>query len=481
VRASKFGVLFLILGFGGTVETAYQVRNRFGVGPWDWQVLTGNKWSGPSYNFEETESQAVPAGTAVEVDNAFGGVQTMIGPAGEVKVRLRKVVYRRTEAEAETFAQQIRLARALDGGTLRVGTNRREVEAGQQGNRVGFETHLEITLPPGTRLKVVNEHGAIDAADVAEATLVGSFDSIRLDRVAGAASIEAQHGDVAVADVAGTLALTARHGSVEMRNVKGRATVEVEHGDVTANEVGGLALTIRHGELSADGILGDLSVTGEHAGVQAAAITGRVVVETGFQDVLVERVGGDVRVVSKHGAVHARDVAGAIYAEAGFDDVALERIAGPVEVRVTHGGLKAESLEKGGLVRTAGDDVIIDGFKGGLDVQSERGNVRLTASGPMTDATSVRVTQGGIDLEVAEGSRFALDATSGAGGEISANVAGLTTTESTAQRLTGTMGGGGSKVSLSAEGGNIELRSARTGTTTENRPAENPPAENRRR
>ncbi len=469
MKASKFGLLVLILGFGGTVETAYQVRNHFGVGPWDWQVLTGNRFTGPSFSFEETESQVVPAGTPVEIDNAFGGVQAVPGAAGEVKVVLRKVVFRRTEEEADTFARRIRLARTMAGGTLRIGSNRREIEAGQQGNRVGFETHLEVTLPPGTRLKVVNEHGSIEVTDVAEANLSGSFDSIRLDRVAGAATIEAQHGDVSVGDVTGALAVKARHGAVEVRQVKGRATLTVEHGDVTANEVGGLELTIRHGELKADGILGDLQVTGEHAGVEARAVTGRVVVETAFQDVAIERVGGDVRLVSKHGKVRAADVAGALYAEAGYDDVELERIAGPVEVRVAHGGLKAEALEKGGLVRTKGDDVVIDGFRGGLDIQAERGNVRLTASGPMTEATSVHVTQGGIELAVADGSRFALDATAGPGGEISANVDGFTADESTPTRLTGTMGSGGSKVSLSAQGGNIELRNAAV-ASAENHP-----------
>lgn len=465
MKASKVGLLILILGFGATVETAWQVRNHLGVGPWDWQVLTGNKFSGPSFSFEDSESQVVPEGTTVEVENAFGGVRAVQGGPGEVKVVLRKVVFRRTEEEAGTFAGRIRMERKLEGGALRIGTNRREVEASQEGHRIGFETHLEVTLPPGTRLKVQNEHGATDVSDVAEARVSSSYDAIRIERVAGVTEVDSRHCDVTVADVKGALSLNARHGGVEIRQVKGRATLVVEHGDVTANEIGGLDLKLRHGALNADGIMGDLEFAGEHAGVRAIAVTGRVVVETSYQDVAVERVGGDVRLVSKHGEVRAADVAGAVYAEARYDDVELERIAGPVEVRVTHGGLKAQGLEKGALVRTAGDDVIIDGFHGGLDIQAERGGVRLVPSGPMSEGIIVRVTNGGIDLAVPEGSRFTLDANS-AGGEVMANVVGLTTTQ-TGPRLTGTMGGGGSTVSLSAEGGNVELRSA-TAVTTDN-------------
>jgi hypothetical protein len=263
------------------------------------------------------------------------------------------------------------------------------------------------------------------------------------------------------------LSLTARYGAVEIRQVGGLATLVVEHGDVSANEVGGLDLKLRHGALQADGIMGDLGFTGEHAGVRAIAVTGRVVVETSYQDVAVERIGGDVRLVSKHGEVRAADVAGAVYAEARYKDVELERIGGPVEVRVTHGGLQARGLEKGALVRTAGDDVVIDGFRGGLDIQAERGGVRLTPSGSLSDAIAVRSTHGGIELAVPAGSKFTLDA-SAAHGEVVANVAGFTTTLAGPQRVTGTMGGGGSSVNLSAEGGNVELRST-AAVATENR------------
>ena len=465
MKASKIGVLFLILGFGGTVETAWQARNHFGVGPWDWRVLTGGKFSGPSFHFEDTASEVVPEGTPVAIDNAFGSVRAMQGAPGEVKIVLRKVVFRRSEEEARAFAGRIRLAHSMAGGALRIGTNRNEVEASHTGHRVGFETHLEITLPPGTKLEVQNEHGSTHVSDVAEARVRGSYEWIRVERVAGAAEVSSRHGDVTATEVKGALSLSARHGTVDIRQIGGRAKLLVEHGDVAAAEVGGLDLTLKHGDLTADGILGDLAVTGAHAGVRAIAVTGRVVVETGYRDVQVERVGGDVRLVSKHGDVRAADIAGAVYAEARYDDVELERIAGPVEVRVTHGGLQARGLEKGALVRTAGDDVVIDGFKGGLDIQSERGSVRLTPSGPVTEAINVRAVHGGIEMAVPPGSRFNLDASAARGEVMVAGVAGLTVLQNGPVRVTGTMGGGGATVNLSAEGANVELHSAAIVTT----------------
>jgi DUF4097 and DUF4098 domain-containing protein YvlB len=466
VKASKVGLLILILGFGGTVETAWRVRNQLGVGPWDWRVLTGGKFSGPSYAFEVAETRPLAEVTKIEIENRFGGVKTFVGGTDEVKIVLRKVVYRSNEKDAETFAGRVRLEHEVAGGTLRIGTNRGEVESGDDGRRVGFETHLEVTLPPNLRVAVQNEHGPTEVSDVAEAVVNGSFDSVRVERVAGRAEIEARHGDVIAADVAGTLKLTSRHGDVEVRQVKGHVTLLVEHGDVSANDVGGLDVEMRHGTVSVDGVVGDLAVRGEHAGVDATAVTGGVVAETSYREVTVRRVGGDARLTTRHGEIGAEDVAGAVYAESRYEDVHLARVAGPVEVRVTHGGLEARGLEKGAIVRVAGEDVVIDGFKGGLDVQADRAGVRLVPAGPLAAAISVRTTHGGIELAVPEGSRFTLEASS-TNGSVDASLAGFTTTQTGPHRVTGTMNGGGSSVVLSADGGDVQLRAA-AAVTSEN-------------
>ena len=186
MKASKIGLLILILGFGGDgrdgVAGPQSLRRR----PLGLAGPPGGKFSGPSFSFEDTESQVVPEGTPVEVENAFGGVRAVQGAPGEVKVVLRKVVFRRNEEEAGTFAGRIRLAAQARGRRARASapTGARSRPA-RTGTAVGFETHLEVTLPPGTRLKVQNEHGAIDVSDVAEARVSGSYEAIRVERVGG--------------------------------------------------------------------------------------------------------------------------------------------------------------------------------------------------------------------------------------------------------------------------------------------------------
>lgn len=449
---AKLGLLFLILGFGGTVETAWHVRSRYGVGPWDWRVLSGNRFSGPSFSFEETETHAVPAGTAVEIENRFGVVRAIAGPPGEVRIELRKTVFRSTHQDAAAFASNIRLAHVIEGGVLKIRTNRGELETSHQGRHVGFETHLEVTLPPATRLRVQNEHGATDVTDVAEARVWSSYDNVRVDRVAGPVEVESRHGDVSVSAVSGRVDLSSRHGNVDVRDVTEAVKMSVEHGGVSVARIGPLEARLRHGDVTADDVRGDLQLDGEHAGLTASGVTGRVVVETSYRDVSVQRVGGDARLVSRHGEVRATDVTGAVYAEATYEDVVLARITGPVDVRVSHGGVQAEALAGSAQIRSAGDDVTLDGFRGDLDIHAERGSVRLSPRGPVDHQLQVRALHGGIDLAVPVESRFTLDATSRNGEVGVEGLTGFSATHTARARVLGTVGGGGSAVTLSANG-----------------------------
>ena len=62
MKASKIGLLLLILGFGSVVETAWSVRENIGFGPQGCRVLAG-RFYGPSFSFVAEQSEAVPAGT----------------------------------------------------------------------------------------------------------------------------------------------------------------------------------------------------------------------------------------------------------------------------------------------------------------------------------------------------------------------------------------------------------------------------------
>jgi putative adhesin len=457
MKGAKIGLLLVILAFGSTVETAWRVRNRLGAGAWGWFMM-GGKFHGPSFTFIADQTETVAADTPVQVENGFGGVKIVQGAPGEVRIALRKVVFLATEEKARAYADRIRVQALREGSTLRIVTNRAELEraASSAEPEVGFETHLDLVVPPGTAVKVSNEHGAIDVADVARADLSGSFDTVRAFRVAGPAEIQARHGDVHASGVKGDLKLTSRHGDATLEDVGGRATVDVQHGEVSATRTGSLSVTSAHGDVTAETVNGDFEVHAQHGAVRGTDVTGRASVETSFQGVTLERVGGDATAHTEHGDIALTDVKGAVDAQASYDDVTLTRIGGPATVVVRHGAVRAHGLEKGARVRASGDEVVLEDFQGPLDVETERSAVRLVPAGAITAVVKVRAMHGGIELEVPAGSRFDLHA-SAEHGQITADVPGLSATQMSTGRLAGKLGGGGSVVDLSTQHGDVRL------------------------
>lgn len=456
MSARKIGLLLLILGLGAALETAWSVRGHVDVGPEGCRVL-GGKFYGPSYSFEETSRQEAPAGARVEVKNAFGGVRVVVGEPGEVKLTLRKVVFLPSEREAREFADRITAQLEGAGGVVRVATNREKIG---RDDRVGFETHLDVAVPPGTPVAVSNEHGPVEVADVASADVDNAHADVRVERVKGAVDVKSRHGAVTISDVEGALTLNGRYGDVELRNVSGRAGLETRHGAVTASAVGGLELDHAYGPVHLDDVRGDLRVKGEHAGVNANGVSGNATIESSFNDVEIVRVGGDARVKVEHGEVKVREVKGALVAETSYNDVELEDVAGPAEVTVWHGGVRAERLQKGVRVRSSGEDVELEAVQGPVDVDLERGSVHVAHRGPLTEAVTIRATRGDIRLEVPSGSHFELEAEA-RHGEVRVDVRGLSLTRTDDRRARGSVGGGGNLVKLSADGDvTVEERTA---------------------
>jgi DUF4097 and DUF4098 domain-containing protein YvlB len=157
-----------------------------------------------------------------------------------------------------------------------------------------------------------------------------------------------------------------------------------------------------------------------------------------------------------HGGLEARNLKGAFQAEMSFGDANLESIAGAVDLKADHGGVRGRELQGGVRIRASGDDVLVEAFRGPLDVEVRRGSVELSPAGPVTEAVAVSTVNGGVHMEVPSGSRFQLLATS-SHGEVQAELPGLSVQERGPARVSGTLGDGQAKVTLSAEHGDVVL------------------------
>jgi hypothetical protein len=285
-----------------------------------------------------------------------------------------------------------------------------------------------------------------------------------VEEIGGAVEIRNRHGDVVARKIAGGLRVNGRHGAAEVADVVGKVTLDLEHGDLTVRSVGSLEVKQAFGVLTAEGIRGDFDATTEHSDVRAKDVAGSARISSSFGGVRVENVGGDAHLKAEHGAVRAADVKGALTAEATFDGVVVERVGGAVEITVAHGGARARAFEGGARVRAEGDAVTLRDYAGPIDVEARRGDVELGPRSAIVDPISVATDHGTIRLDVPAGSRFALEADAFRG-EMDIEVEGLKTARSGEGRLTGDLGGGGSRVLLRARHGDVHL-SGRAGRTS---------------
>ena len=463
MRASRLGLLLLILCFGLFVEVAWDSRAHISIGASGCRVLAG-RFYGPSFEFEDQARLELTGDSLpIVIDNSFGDVKVSPGEGASVEVRVRKVVYRPTRAEAEEFSERILVVLREESGRIVLETNRSELTRERRGHReIGFETHLTVHVPAGSTLRIDNSHGAVDVEDMGDLEVSNSYETLRASRISGPTHLTNRHGRVSAKHISGTLQVASRYADVEIEDVDAAVSLDTHHGDVQARRVAALELKIRHGRLEAEAVGGELTVRGSHASVSARQVTGRCDVETTWGDVTLSDLADSARATASHGELRISNVAGSFDGEASYKDAEIESIGGKVTLRVRQAGVTGRGLNGGAEIETSGDDVVLEGFRGPVKVTASRGNIKLLPVEALTDDLLAVAEHGDIVLEVPASSRFDLDATARRG-EVELDprlelVVQSSDEKRRSQQLKGSLGNGGGSVTLRAERGDVRIK-----------------------
>ena len=194
--------------------------------------------------------------------------------------------------------------------------------------------------------------------------------------------------------------------------------------------------------------------------------------KTGSGSHRIEGISGNVHASTGSGSIVAREV-GSVTASAGSGSIDVERADGSVRINAGSGRIQATDVNGAIAARTGsgGIDVVQSG-SGDVEVSSSSGTVRirgvngrlrasttsggLNVEGKPVDDWELSAASGGIEVDVPDGSRFDLDATTSSG---SIDV-GMPVTMSTSGRraLRGTVGGGGSRLRVRTSSGSIHIK-----------------------
>ena len=214
-------------------------------------------------------------------------------------------------------------------------------------------------------------------------------------------------------------------------------------------------------------VTGDFTFAASVADVTVGEVRGNARVETGAGEVELGAVFGQCNVTSMGGPLNLGDIMGALFAHTGAGDVIVRaaRMGGQV---TTDGGL-IRVLYAGGpmTLRSGGGDIIVRQMSAAMDAETTSGDVTLTGDpGQKTLRVTARTLQGNIVLNVSP--RFAadIDATILTSDpdvdEIHIDFNGISIRREqvgtrTRIRATGKINGGGERVELYAEEGDIHI------------------------
>lgn len=368
------------------------------------------------------ETTPIRASARLSVATPRGHVASEIWDRDEVRVDATIAVWGTDEAAVNAFAEQIdiRIQSESDGVRIRPRVPEREKDGPVRSVRIDFA----LRHPAKIDLDVRAAHGDIILPSIdGAATLNNRRGKTVLEGASGDVRIKQHRGDIALQRVGGDFSLDANRSETRVNAVSGSATVHALRGALAIDHIGGnTAVNARHCPVAIREIGGEFSAENRHAPIKAERIADRAAVKNRRGDIALRNVGSDVAVENGRAATH------------------LENIAGPINLRVDRGAIAIENPESG------------------VAIQSRGGRVAVRPRKPIGGDYAIQNKRGAIELAIPKGSAVDVHGYVGRGQIQTDLPLSVTGTSRTSQVVSGRLDGGGSKIALELDRGNLILR-----------------------
>jgi DUF4097 and DUF4098 domain-containing protein YvlB len=204
--------------------------------------------------------------------------------------------------------------------------------------------------------------------------------------------------------------------------------------------------------------------------VSIGEIRGPARVDTGAGKIELQAVFGDCIAITKGGPLNLGEIMGSLQARTGGGDILVRAAKLGGDIRTAGGNINVFYTGGPTLLHTAGGDIVVRQAAGPIDAQTPSGDITITVDPSMkTQRVEARTEKGNITLNVT--SRFAADVdamivtTDANANNIHSDFASLTIRREqlaggkTRIRATGKINGGGDRVELYADNGDITINS----------------------
>ena len=436
------------------------------------------RWIGTSYSYSQEASYPVTVGTALRVENSYGQVLVSPGGEGEVRVRLRKVVFHNEEAKAKSIADEIKLEAGLESrGEAEAPPVKPEAEPAPKGkaapvfvvrtNRESlsakdyrFNTELEVFVPKQSQVAVRNQYGEVRAINLeGKLDLSTTHNPLEVHDCTGDVLISNRYSDSRILNLRGNATVDTR-GKVYVETIKGDLVVHDEYASVEIRDVDGkVSVSNTDSSVSIDKVSKPVVVDGQGCQVTVRALSDSLRVNTSHKRVNISDVAANVNLDSRYANVTLKDIKGNVDIASNSDHINLDDIRGYLKVKADGSGVQANGVTGAVEITTTRKDVNVNNFSSSCKIFNEYGDVTLSTGSKIKGELNVKNRNGDIQLFLPESAGFQIDATA-RNGRVDSDFAGLepAVSSSAVGTLKGRIKDGGAKIVLDTEYSNIHIR-----------------------
>jgi len=484
------GIMFLVLI--GTAVTKVSNTN-FGRVISELPIEIGGssvhpgRWIGTSYSYSEEASYPVPSGTALQIENSYGQVALSPGSDGEVRVRLRKVVYQNEESRAKMIAGEIKLEAGPESITEPQGAVKPEAEPtakakpeaepaakGKPGsvfvirtNRDSlsskdyrYNTEMEVFVPAKAKITVRNSFGELRAVNLdGNLDLSTSHNSLEVHDCTGSVTAANKYAETRLVNITGSTTVDAR-GRVYLETIKGDVNVRSEFAPIEIRDVDG-KVTASNTDNSITVEKASKAVVIDAPGCQVTArnLGDTLKIGTGHKRVQVVDVASNVFLETRYSNISLKEIKGSVDISSNTDRINLDNIRGSLKIRADGSGIQANTIGGPIEIFTTRRDVAVNNFNSGCNITNEYGEVTLSTETLGKNGLSVKNRNGDIQLYVPGNAAFQIEAVA-RNGRVDSDIPGLEPVQSPGDvgTLKGRLKSGGPRIVLDTEYSNIHLR-----------------------
>jgi len=356
----------------------------------------------------------------VSVTHKYGDVHIHGDGGREVKITANIRVQAHSQADADRYADQVRIDVSQDSQGIRIQTVYPD-ESKIFAIRIGgpsFSVDYDITVPHDAKLwmknsfgnaevqsvqgwaELENSHGRLKLQDGGAAKLTNSFGEVEANGANGNLSVTNNNGAVTVSAVKGTLDVKDRFASITVSNVAGPATISGGNGPVQITDAGAAKISNSFGAVSARNVHGDLVINNNNGAIDVDTVSGGGQFNSSFGAINFSNVAGNVRCTLSNGRVSGNRSGNEVYVKTTFGDVTLEQVGGAVEVEDSNGGINVRDIKGKATLNTSFGGIDGSGLPKGVRATTGNGKITLNDVGGDTYA---KTSFGSVDIHRVNG------------------------------------------------------------------------------